>query len=120
MSLEAVGDWLARARTLVQSGDVAAARMLLGDAMRAYPAEPTLANAAGDLAIKAGDVELAERHFAAARKHSPANIEYGLNHAIALQKLDARTALWSQVPMTGLMISYTVFGLWLLSTPVAG
>ena len=87
MSLEAVGDWLARARTLVQSGDVAAARMLLGDAMRAYPAEPTLANAAGDLAIKAGDVELAERHFAAARKHGPANIEYGLNHAIALQKL---------------------------------
>lgn len=87
MSLEAVGDWLGRARTLVQAGDVAAARVLLGDAMRAYPAEPMLANAAGDLAIKAGDVELAERHFAAARKHGPANIEYALNHAIALQKL---------------------------------
>lgn len=41
-------------------------------------------------------------------------------HAIALQKLDARTALLSQLPMTALMIGYTVFGLWLLSTPVAG
>lgn len=87
MSLEAVSDWLGRARALVQAGDIAAARLLLGDAIRAYPAEPMLANAAGDLATKAGDIELAERHFAAARKHGPANIEYGLNHAIALQKL---------------------------------
>ena len=32
----------------------------------------------------------------------------------------ARTALASQVPMTGLMVGYTILGLWLLSTPVAG
>ncbi len=43
-----------------------------------------------------------------------------LAHAIALQRLGARTALLSQLPMTVLMIGYTVFGLWLLSTPVAG
>lgn len=87
MSLEAVGDWLGRARALVQAGDMAGARALLADAVRAYPTEPMLANAAGDLASKAGEPELAERYFAAARKHGPANIEYALNHAIALQKL---------------------------------
>jgi hypothetical protein len=42
-------------------------------------------------------------------------------HVLALRRLgSARTALVSQVPMTGLMVGYTVFGLWLLSTPVAG
>ncbi|HWA37469.1 MAG TPA: hypothetical protein VG873_06355 [Burkholderiales bacterium] len=42
-------------------------------------------------------------------------------HALALRRHGAaRTALVSQVPMTGLMIGYTVLGLWLLSTPVAG
>ena len=36
-------------------------------------------------------------------------------------KTDARpsAAMLSQLPMTALMIGYTVFGLWLLSTPVA-
>jgi hypothetical protein len=32
----------------------------------------------------------------------------------------ARTAIIRQVPMTILMIAYTVFGLWLLSSPSAG
>jgi hypothetical protein len=32
----------------------------------------------------------------------------------------SRGALFSQVPLTLLMIGYTVFGLWLLSTPTAG
>ena len=42
-------------------------------------------------------------------------------HALALRRhASARTALVSQLPMTGLMIGYTVLGLWLLSTPVAG
>jgi len=41
-------------------------------------------------------------------------------HALALRDLDARAALASQLPMTVLMVGYTVFGLWLLSTPVAG
>jgi hypothetical protein len=42
-------------------------------------------------------------------------------HVLALRRLGApRTALVSQVPMTVLMVGYTVFGLWLLSTPVAG
>lgn len=42
-------------------------------------------------------------------------------HVLALRRLGApRAALVSQVPMTLLMVGYTVFGLWLLSTPVAG
>ena len=42
-------------------------------------------------------------------------------HVLALRRHGLpRTALVSQVPMTGLMIGYTVLGLWLLSTPVAG
>lgn len=45
----------------------------------------------------------------------------GVAHAIALREHgSARAALASQAPMTLLMVGYTVFGLWLLSTPVAG
>jgi hypothetical protein len=41
-------------------------------------------------------------------------------HALALRRhASVRRAAASQVPMTLLMIGYTVFGLWLLSTPVA-
>jgi hypothetical protein len=41
-------------------------------------------------------------------------------HLIALRR-HSRTgaALASQIPMTALMVGYTAFGLWLLSTPVA-
>jgi len=41
-------------------------------------------------------------------------------HLIALRRhARSSAAVLSQVPMTALMIGYTVFGLWLLSTPVA-
>jgi hypothetical protein len=41
-------------------------------------------------------------------------------HVLALRRHGSvRRALASQVPMTALMVAYTVFGLWLLSTPVA-
>ncbi|RUM97056.1 hypothetical protein EET67_14395 [Pseudaminobacter arsenicus] len=42
-------------------------------------------------------------------------------HALAFRlHEDARRATMSQFPLTVLMIFYTVFGLWLLSTPTAG
>ena len=42
-------------------------------------------------------------------------------HLQALHRAtDLRQALLVQAPMTALMIGYTLFGLWLLSTPVAG
>jgi hypothetical protein len=41
-------------------------------------------------------------------------------HALALRRhASVRRAAASQIPMTLLMVGYTVFGLWLLSTPVA-
>jgi hypothetical protein len=44
-----------------------------------------------------------------------------VTHLIELQvSSSARTAIIRQVPMTILMIAYTVFGLWLLSSPSAG
>ena len=87
MSLDAVGDWLGRARALAQAGDIDGARALLADAVRAYPSESMLAGAAGELASKVGDLDAAEGYFAAARRHAPANVDYALNHAIVLQKL---------------------------------
>jgi hypothetical protein len=44
-----------------------------------------------------------------------------LAHALALGHVgDPRRAVASQAPLAILMVLYTVFGLWLLSTPVAG
>lgn len=44
-----------------------------------------------------------------------------LAHLIATQSLGAqRVALLGQVPLAALMVLYTLFGFWLLATPVAG
>ncbi|MBI2752265.1 MAG: hypothetical protein HYX46_01920 [Betaproteobacteria bacterium] len=41
-------------------------------------------------------------------------------HVLALRHhVSVRAALLSQLPMTALMVAYTIFGLWLLATPVA-
>ncbi len=48
-------------------------------------------------------------------------VAVALAHAIALrQSATLGGAVVSQIPMTALMICYTLFGLWLLSAPVAG
>ncbi len=48
-------------------------------------------------------------------------VAVALAHAIALRQIGGRgRAVVSQIPMTVLMICYTLFGLWLLSAPVAG
>lgn len=44
-----------------------------------------------------------------------------LAHELARRAIgDARTAVLSQVPLAAVMVAYTLLGLWLLSTPVAG
>ncbi|MFZ5790985.1 MAG: hypothetical protein ACOY3L_09825 [Pseudomonadota bacterium] len=44
-----------------------------------------------------------------------------LAHAIAVERYGTtRAAIASQLPLAALMIGYTLFGLWLLSTPTAG
>jgi hypothetical protein len=39
---------------------------------------------------------------------------------LAVEKASPGIVLLSHAPMTALMIAYTIFGLWLLSTPVIG
>ncbi len=42
-------------------------------------------------------------------------------HGVALCRGDKRgTAILGQIPLTLLMIAYTLFGLWLFSTPAIG
>ena len=44
-----------------------------------------------------------------------------VGHALALREAaSSREAVLSQIPMTVLMVGYTLLGLWLLSTPAAG
>ena len=48
-------------------------------------------------------------------------VAVSIAHFLALRHAaDPRRALLSQIPMTALMIGYTLFGLWLLSTPSTG
>ncbi len=43
-----------------------------------------------------------------------------LSHAIALRIFNSHTlAVWSQLPVAVFMVAYTMFGLWLLASPVA-
>lgn len=87
MTSQAATQALVNARTLAQSGDFAGARQTLARAIEAHPGEPALANTAGNLAMRAGDVDEAARLFGKAAQLEPANTEYAINHAIALQRL---------------------------------
>ena len=53
-------------RMAKQRGDMARARTIAQSARREHPQDAALADAAGDLAMKAGDPAEAERHFSAA------------------------------------------------------
>lgn len=77
-----------RARMAVQSGNVAGARAILEQARKDHPADGPIADAAGDLALKAGEAIVAVGHFTAARNADPGNVDYALNLAIALQRLE--------------------------------
>jgi predicted Zn-dependent protease len=79
---------LLRVRMALHSGDIAGARTLAEAARRHFPDDAPLADAAGDLAMKAGDPLVAEAHFAAACAAAPQEAEYAVNHAIALQQSD--------------------------------
>ena len=68
--------------------DATAARAIVDQARTAHPKDAPLADAAGDLALKAGDTAAAVAHFAAACAADPGNVAYALNHAIALQRQD--------------------------------
>ena len=77
-----------KARMAMQSGNVAGARTIVEAARLSFPTDAPLADAAGDLALKAGDAQAAAQHFGAACSADPSNVDYALNHAIALQRLE--------------------------------
>lgn len=79
---------LLKLRMALHSGDLAGARAQAETARRHFPGDAPLADAAGDLAMKAGDPRAAETHFAAACAAAPQVAEYAVNHAIALQQLE--------------------------------
>jgi len=94
MNLKTPAEWINHARQLEASGNVASASAALEEAREAHPGNATLANSAGNLAMKVGDFVRAERHFASARANEPGNIEFAMNQAIALQRLQrSREAL---------------------------
>ncbi|EAQ29225.1 TPR domain protein [Erythrobacter sp. NAP1] len=78
---------MVRIRMAMQSRDVAGARAIAEAARRDHPEDAALADAAGDLAMKADDPQAAEKHFAAASSLAPAMLDYAINHAISLQRL---------------------------------
>lgn len=84
---------MVRIRMAMQSNDLAGARRIAEAARETHPNDAGLADAAGDLALKAGDAQAAARHFAAACKNAPGMLDYVLNHAIALQRLGENRAV---------------------------
>ena len=76
-----------RALAEERGGDRHAALATIDAACRAAPGDAMLANTAGNIALRAGDAALAERRFAAAAAGG-GTLDYSLNHAIALAKLD--------------------------------
>ncbi len=78
---------MVRVRMAMQSGDIATARTIAEAARSDHPNDAALADAAGDLALKAGDGAKAVQHFAAASRLAPQMLDYAINHAIAFQRL---------------------------------
>lgn len=79
---------MVRIRMAMQSNDLTGARTLAEEARRSHPRDAALADAAGDLALRAGDAAAAVEHFKAAVEIAPGLLDYVLNQAIALQRLN--------------------------------
>jgi len=79
---------MVRIRMAMQQNDLAGGRAIAEQARTAHPGDAALADAAGDLALKAGDAPAAAAHFAAACALAPGMLDYAINHAIALQRLN--------------------------------
>ncbi|MEE4537289.1 MAG: putative 2OG-Fe(II) oxygenase [Erythrobacter sp.] len=79
---------MVRIRMALQRAEHETARQIAEAARRSHPRDAALADAAGDLALKAGDAAAAAEHFNDAVNLAPAVLDYALNYAIALQRLD--------------------------------
>lgn len=79
---------MVRIRMAAQQGDKAGARAVAEQARKDHPNDAALADAAGDLALKAGDAAAALAHFADASRIAPTMLDYAINHCIALQRFE--------------------------------
>ncbi len=78
----------AQAQALAAGGDVAGALKLLDTALQQHSGNASLANSAGNLAMKLPDPRLAARYFGQAAELAPTCAEYVVNLAIALSASD--------------------------------
>ena len=89
--------WQARAIAAERGGNRAAALELVREGLEKHPGDAALANTAGNIAMRAGDFALAANRFAAAARLRGGELDYAVNHAIALNRLErfveARTVL---------------------------
>ncbi len=81
------GDWRQRAQAAIQAGRPEEARRVISEAIARAPDDAAQHNSAGNLHIRLGDHEQAERNFVRALELEPGNSEYAINLAIALSGL---------------------------------
>lgn len=77
-----------QAQAAAQRGNLGEARRILEQGLAHHPSNAPLANSAGHFAMQAGDPEAAVRHFTRALELAPATLEFAVNAAIALGRLE--------------------------------
>lgn len=77
-----------RAQALAQGGDVAGALAVLRAGVTALPGDAAMANSAGNMAMRVGNLAAAEELFALACSNALQDTEFAINHAIALAALN--------------------------------
>lgn len=80
--------WRYRALAAERGGDRAHARTLIERGLAEHPGDADLANSAANFAMRAGDFAAAANLFQTAATLKPDSLEYALNQAIALNRLE--------------------------------
>ncbi|WP_374409086.1 putative 2OG-Fe(II) oxygenase [Pelagerythrobacter sp.] len=84
----AVADVRARAQAAIDAGDAAGASAIFGEGLASFPNDAALWNSAAGASLRAGNVVEAAERFSRARQLAPQSLDYTINHAIALGRLD--------------------------------
>lgn len=87
MSARSPLEWRERLLGIEARDGPAAALQAASEALAQHPRDAQLSNMVGNLAMRAGLAETAQRHFAAAARLAPERRDYAINHAIALASL---------------------------------
>jgi len=83
-----VAEWLQQAATAERRGDAPGALAVMTKALAEHSRDPALANSGANFAMRAGDYGQAAEWFSAAARLDPTSLEFALNHAIALSRMD--------------------------------